>query len=84
MPSSRSLSDRRSHRRQSIVIDMEVPSLPPTRLPSPTRLSGIPIPEEEPMQDDGDFLARKVGLGNLMKSAKQDVSVPEFDLDLFI
>ena len=66
------------------MIDMEVPSLPPTRRPSPTRLSGIPTLGEEPMQDDGDFLARKVGLGNLMKSAKQDVTVPEFDMNSFL
>ena len=66
------------------MIDMEVPSLPPTRFPSPTRLSGLATHEEEPTQNDRDVLARKVGLGNLMKSAKQDVSIPEFDMDSFI
>ncbi|KAG5647592.1 hypothetical protein DXG03_008945 [Asterophora parasitica] len=39
--------------------------------------------EEERLQNEGDFFARKVGIGNLMKSAKQDVKVPEFDMNSF-
>jgi hypothetical protein len=56
--------------------------LPPTRRPSPERKLQK-IPEQETMQGEGDLFARKVGLGNLMKSAKQNVTVPEFDMDAF-
>jgi hypothetical protein len=33
--------------------------------------------------DDDERVARKAGLGSLMKSAKQDVQVPEFDMNAF-
>ncbi|KAJ6509386.1 RAVE protein 1 C terminal-domain-containing protein, partial [Mycena vitilis] len=71
-------------RRSSIVIDMDIPSLPPTRSSSPVRLTEKPpmIPEETG-NEEGDLIARKAGLGNLMKTAKQDVSVPEFNMDNF-
>ncbi|KAJ7654974.1 RAVE protein 1 C terminal-domain-containing protein [Mycena polygramma] len=71
-------------RRSSIVIDMDIPSLPPTRSSSPVRVAEKPpmIPEE-PGNEEGDLIARKAGLGNLMKTAKQDVSVPEFNMDNF-
>jgi len=42
-----------------------------------------PVIMEEPGNEEGDLIARKAGLGNLMKSAKQDVKVPEFDMDAF-
>lgn len=35
------------------------------------------------MNEEGDLLARKAGMGNLMKSAKQDVKVPDFDMNAF-
>lgn len=72
-------------RRSSIIIDMDIPSLPPTRSASPTRRapSMEPTIPEEPIKDEGDFLARKAGLGSLMKSAKHDVQVPEFDMGAF-
>lgn len=56
------------------MIDMDISSGPPTRsvTPQPT------IKEEE-----GDLSARKAGLGSLMKSAKHDVKVPEFDMGAF-
>ncbi|KAF8898903.1 RAVE protein 1 C terminal-domain-containing protein [Infundibulicybe gibba] len=69
-------------RRSSMIIDMVIPSTVPTRTASPDpparSLTKEPIKEEE-----GDLLSRKVGLGNLMKSAKQDVNVPEFDMSTF-
>lgn len=41
--------------------------------------SGV-IKEEK---DSDERVARKAGLGSLMKSAKQDVQVPEFDINAF-
>ncbi|KAK0208168.1 RAVE protein 1 C terminal-domain-containing protein [Desarmillaria ectypa] len=73
-------------RRSSIMIDMDIMSLPPTRTASPER-NGPKVPpviQEEIIKDEGDFFARKAGLGNLMKSAKQDVKVPEFDMNAFL
>lgn len=63
------------------MIDMEISSEPPTRRASPERTAPKPIPEES--FKEGDLLARKAGMGNLMKSAKQDVKVPEFDMNAF-
>ncbi|KAE9408257.1 WD repeat-containing protein [Gymnopus androsaceus JB14] len=72
------------HRKSSIMIDMDIPSQPPTRAVSPEgrppKTSVIP---EESVPDEGDLKARKAGLGSLMKSAKQDVQVPEFDMGAF-
>ncbi|PBL01184.1 WD repeat-containing protein [Armillaria gallica] len=72
-------------RRSSIMIDMDIMSLPPTRTTSPERVGPKlpPVIQEEVIKDEGDFFARKAGLGNLMKSAKQDVKVPEFDMNAF-
>lgn len=61
-----------------MIIDMDIPSLPPTRPASPTR---VPVIKEE--QEESDLVARKTGLGNLMKTAKQDVQVAEFDMNAF-
>ncbi|KAF7985328.1 hypothetical protein HWV62_6523 [Athelia sp. TMB] len=69
-------------RRSSIMIDIEVATEPPTRRASPERKAPQTIPEE-PINEEGDLLARKAGMGNLMKSAKQDVKVPEFDMGAF-
>lgn len=46
---------------------------------------GLPVREgEEKMkEDEGDLVARKAGMGSLMKSAKHDVQVPEFDMNAF-
>ncbi|KAG7099019.1 hypothetical protein E1B28_000902 [Marasmius oreades] len=68
-------------RRSSMMIDMEIPSFPPTRKASPER-KPTPIPEE-PIKNEGDLFARKAGLGNLMQSAKHDVKVQEFDMNVF-
>ena len=65
------------------MIDMDIPTQPPTRSTSPT-LRGPLVAENEVMQQEsGDLVARKAGMGRLMKSAKQDVQVPEFDMNAF-
>jgi len=66
-------------RRSSIAIDMDITSLPPTRKGSPVRLAQ----QIETIPEESDFLARQAGLGNLMKSAKHDVKVAEFDMSAF-
>ncbi|KAH9897985.1 WD repeat-containing protein [Cubamyces lactineus] len=71
--------------KSSILIDIDVTTAPPTRRasPSPSRqASPAPVPKEE-LKDEGDLVARKAGIGSLMKSAKQDVKVPEFDMSAF-
>ena len=77
-------------RRASIMIDMEVSTAPPTRRPSPTRDGKLTAVKEElpslaagEKADTDDLVARKAGLGSLMKSAKQDVQVAEFDMSAF-
>ncbi|TFK56949.1 hypothetical protein OE88DRAFT_1743465 [Heliocybe sulcata] len=70
-------------RTSSIMIDMDISSGAPTRSASPERRNGNAIPEKEEITEEPDLLARKAGLGNLMKSAKKDVKVPEFDMNAF-
>lgn len=41
------------------------------------------LDELEHMKDEGDLFSRKAGLGSLFKSAKQNVQVPDFDMDSF-
>ena len=70
------------------MIDMDIPSLPPTRVASPTPRApnGVSAAAESEVMDQeggGDLVARKAGMGRLMKSAKQDVQVPEFDMNAF-
>ncbi|KAF9462089.1 WD repeat-containing protein [Collybia nuda] len=82
--SRRSMFDIASRRRSSILIDMQITELPPTRSTPPERSAGsISTVVEERMKEEGDLFARKISLGNLMKSAKQDVQVPEFDMNSF-
>lgn len=76
-------------RAPSLVIDMEIPSLPATRPtspgpPAPISASGraTPAPDSK-APDDPETTARKTGLGTLMKSAKKDVQVAEFDMSAF-
>jgi len=69
-------------RRSSIMIDMDISSDPPTRRASPERTAPRGIAEES-INEEGDLLARKAGMGHLMKSAKQDIKVPEFDMNAF-
>jgi hypothetical protein len=35
------------------------------------------------IDEEGDLIARKAGLGSLLKTARQDVEVPEFDMNSF-
>lgn len=70
-------------RRSSILIDMDLSSFPPTRRASPERQDDEKVRSIEPIQEESDFFARKAGLGKLIKSAKQDLQVPEFDMDAF-
>jgi len=63
------------------MIDMDIPSGAPTRSGSPERRYSNAISEE--LKEEPDLLARKAGLGSLMKSAKKDVKVPEFDMNAF-
>ncbi|KAG6911550.1 hypothetical protein DXG01_011852 [Tephrocybe rancida] len=84
----RSLFHRAARRTSTIMIDMPVLTQPPTRAVSPVQPpDGVPpaIEEEkqESTQDQGDLFARKIGMGNLMRTAKQDVQVPEFDMNSF-
>ena len=70
------------------------PTSPHPTFPSMTPLSAAPIasntgaskdPEKITSIDTGeaDVQARRTGLGSLMKSAKKDVKVAEFDMDAF-
>lgn len=72
-------------RRSSIMIDMDLFTAPPTRRPSPEPEEGRPIAPlmNETINEEGDLIARKAGLGSLMKTAKEDVQVPEFNIDSF-
>lgn len=72
-------------RRSSIAIDMEVPSDPSTRATSP-ELDGQKSPTSQNqtlVHLNGNQPKGPSGLGSLMKSAKQDVAVPEFDMNAF-
>lgn len=62
------------------MIDMDLTSFPSTESGTPSR-----PPQESGLEKakEGDLIARKAGLGSLMKSAKQDVQVPEFDMNAF-
>jgi hypothetical protein len=73
-------------RRSSILIDMDLFTAPPTRRASPEpRGAGEPPAPlmKETINEEGDLFARKAGLGSLLKTAKQDVQVPDFDIDSF-
>ncbi|PSS37598.1 hypothetical protein PHLCEN_2v525 [Hermanssonia centrifuga] len=69
-------------RQSSIMIDMDVSTAAPTRTASPSN-NVAPPSEGEVLTEEGDLVARKAGMGRLMKSAKQDVKVPEFDMSAF-
>ncbi|KIO33268.1 hypothetical protein M407DRAFT_234427, partial [Tulasnella calospora MUT 4182] len=87
--------------RSSMIIDMEIPSFPPTRASSPPPVAGVTngvtsangiSPMDVARGREGATLASdantlnvtpNTGFGNLMKSAKKDVVVPEFDMDSF-
>ena len=89
----RSFLGLKAAHRRSLIIDMEVPSLPPsvagTPVPSsPVRASltngnGPAAIVPSPPIVNPENMARQAGLGSLMKSAKRDVHVPEFDMSAF-
>ncbi|RPD64989.1 hypothetical protein L227DRAFT_635288 [Lentinus tigrinus ALCF2SS1-6] len=74
-------------RQSSILIDIDMSTAPPTRRASPsrspTRGTSPARSVVEEFKDESDLVARKAGIGSLMKSAKQDVKVPEFDMNAF-
>ncbi|ELU39867.1 WD repeat-containing protein [Rhizoctonia solani AG-1 IA] len=96
-PSSPTLSRRgeiqprpRNHtRRKSLIMDMDISALPPTRTVSPVPEVPTPLPSETgapkggplstPKESDA-IQPRKTGIGSLMQAAKQEVKVPEFDM----
>ncbi|KAF8500659.1 WD repeat-containing protein [Hysterangium stoloniferum] len=89
-PHVRSPFNLRARRRASMIIDMDIPSIPSTEPASPagegqkpfavtTSLESSRVPETETKLDS----ERQKGLGSLMKTAKQDVTVPEFDMNAF-
>lgn len=43
----------------------------------------MPENDDEARTEDSDVKAQRTGLGSLMKSAKKDVKVAEFDMDAF-
>jgi hypothetical protein len=69
-----------ANRRSSILIDIPVPSLPPTRASSPTQEVKSAFQQNAAGKE---IQVKKTGLGSLMKTAKQDVQVPEFDMGSF-
>jgi hypothetical protein len=64
--------------RSSILIDMNVSSPPGT--PAPVERIALP---SKTVEDHTDLVARKTGIGNLMKAAKKDVEIPDFDMSAF-
>ncbi|KAI0756586.1 RAVE protein 1 C terminal-domain-containing protein [Daedaleopsis nitida] len=75
-------------RQSSILIDIDISTAPPTRRASPSRsptrgMSPVRSSAKEELKEEGDLVARKAGIGSLIKSAKQDVKVPEFDMSAF-
>ncbi|KAI5121293.1 hypothetical protein M0805_003762 [Coniferiporia weirii] len=71
--------------RASIMIDMDVPSDPSTRPTSPGSVgveqTAAPDGSNEKLFDD--TTVRKSSLGGLMRSAKENISLPEFDMNAF-
>ena len=69
--------------------ELKVPDRSESRTDAKTPGSmGLSLPESgldelEHLEDEGDLLSRKAGLGSLIKNAKQNVQVPEFDMGSF-
>ncbi|KAF8756045.1 RAVE protein 1 C terminal [Rhizoctonia solani] len=98
-PSSPTLSRRgeiqprpRNHtRRKSLIMDMDISALPPTRTVLPCRRyqphyhrkQELPKESLSQLQGSDAIQPRKTGIGSLMQAAKQEVKVPEFDMGAF-
>lgn len=92
-PSRGSVFAIHPRRMSSLSIDMDIPTMPPTRaatpIPEAPEISDsgtstpAPAPEAPPPPPAPENAARQAGLGSLMKTAKQDVAVPEFNMDAF-
>ena len=67
--------------RASVLIDMDPISRPES--PAPNTVDTKAHAQHEQPKVEDDAIARKAGLGSLMKTAKQNVSVPEFDMGAF-
>ena len=67
------------------MIDMDIPSDSSTRAatPEPTILKPSDSEAVDKDKSSTDVSAKKTGLGSLLKTARQDVSVPEFDMNAF-
>ncbi|KAF9244559.1 RAVE protein 1 C terminal-domain-containing protein [Melanogaster broomeanus] len=72
-------------RRSSILIDIDVAYTTPPTTPSRKRSLERVVPHDVAQETikEGDLVARKAGLGSLIKSAKHDVQVPEFNMNAF-
>ena len=62
---------------------MDLSSIPSTRRGSPSIKEGSETQPTESVQEENDLIARRAGIGKLIKSAKQDLQVPEFDMSAF-
>ena len=73
--------------------ELKTPDEPESRTGAKmSELTGLSLPgkkgesgldELEHLKDEGDLLSRKAGLGSLIKNAKQNVQVPDFDMSSF-
>jgi len=72
-------------RRSSIIIDMDIPSFTLNGTHQKTKTSPIVLTATgiKEGEEETNIFSRKAGLGSLMKSAKQDVQVPDFDMTAF-
>lgn len=74
-------------RAPSLVIDMEIPSLPTTRPSSPPPQVPVVMRVGSPAltspREDSEMQVQRTGLGSLMKNAKKDVKIAEFDMNAF-
>ncbi|KAG9095999.1 regulator of (H+)-ATPase in vacuolar membrane [Ceratobasidium sp. UAMH 11750] len=82
----------RAHvRRKSLIMDMDISALPPTRTVSPVpevstpqaRVEEPPNPMDTQNVHEKVEIPKRTGLGSLMQAAKQEVNVPEFDMGAF-
>ncbi|XP_006454653.1 hypothetical protein AGABI2DRAFT_198048 [Agaricus bisporus var. bisporus H97] len=89
-PTLSRMLDHSRRRRSSIIIDLDLSSLrssAPEGIPISSDIDGDTTAgktkEEKTKPSSEEKVARKAGLGSLMKSAKKDVQVPEFDMNAF-